>query len=185
MNFPRLALPLLMLLSACTDREPVEVAPTPTIAPASAPAPAAVATPVVATDAPASLGLVNAYLAAWNEHDSRKAGEFLADDVEYFDAAFAGLQKGREATIDNAINVFLRGVPDLQWEIRSDPIVSSEGVAFEWTFTGTNTGTWGGIPATNQRINLKGISFVRIKNGKIAYQAVFYDSATLNRQLGL
>ena len=29
------------------------------------------------------------------------------------------------------------------------------------------------------------MSFVRFRGGKISYQAVIYDSATLNRQLGL
>jgi predicted ester cyclase len=50
--------------------------------------------------------------------------------------------------------------------------------------TGTNTGTLMGIPAKNQKINLKGMSFVRIKDGKIIYKADYYDAATLNKQLG-
>ena len=52
------------------------------------------------------------------------------------------------------------------------------------TLTGTNTGTLMGIPAKNQKINLKGMSFVRIKDGKIIYKADYYDAATLNKQLG-
>lgn len=176
-------LALLLLLSACGQGEKSEVASAPEAAPARTPAVEAAAAPAAAT--PANLALLNDYLAAWNEHDANKAGGFLAEDVQYFDAAFAGMQQGRQATVENGIKVFLRGVPDLRWEIRSEPIVGRDGVAYEWTFTGTNTGTWGGIPATRQSINLKGMGLVRIRNGKIVYQAVFYDSATLNRQLGL
>lgn len=176
-----LALAALLLLSACGQGDTGDAAPAP--ATATPPAPVVQAAPAAAE--PANLALLNAYLAAWNEHDADKAGGFLAEDVQYFDAAFAGMQRGRQATVENGIRVFLRGVPDLRWEIRSEPIVSSDGVAYEWTFTGTNTGTWGGIPPTRQRINLKGMGLVRIRSGKIVYQAVFYDSATLNRQLGL
>ena len=132
-----------------------------------------------------AVAILNDYLAAWNAHDANRAGAFLDEDSQYFDAAFAGMQRGRQAIVDNAISVFLRGMPDLRWEIRGEPIASPEGVAYEWTLTGTNTGTWGGVRATSQKINLKGVSFVRIRNGKIVYQAVVYDSAALNRQLGL
>lgn len=176
---------LLLGLAGCGRDEPPKPAAAQPTALANAavgqPSPAA-ATPA---SAPANLALVNAYLQAWNQHDIAAAGRFLSEDSEYFDAAFAGMQRGRPAIEEHAIGVFLRGVPDLHWEIRSAPVVGNEGVAYEWTLTGTNTGTWGGIPATRQKISLKGLTFVRIRGGKIVYQAVVYDSATLNRQLGL
>lgn len=167
--------------AACTPKQ-AALPPGP-----AAPRADAVASRTAAAPAPAasaSLTLVNNYLAALNAHDIDRAGNFLAEDVEYFDASFAGLQHGREAAISRGIGVFLRGVPDLHWEMRSAPIHSADGVAFEWTFTGTNTGTWGGVPASNQKINLKGIAFIRIRNGKISHQAMYYDSGALNRQLG-
>lgn len=174
----------LLALSAC-GQEPEKVeAPAPG-GTAAQPAATSAAKPTRAVAASDTLAILNDYLAAWNEHDIDGAGAYLADDVEYFDASFAGMQHGRQAAVEQGISVFMRGVPDLHWEIRSDPIVGNDAIAFEWTFTGTHTGTWGGIPATNQKINLKGMSFVRFKNGKIFYQAIFYDSGTLNRQLGI
>lgn len=172
---------LILAVSACGKDEAM---PTVAKAPALQAATTTTASAMSAAQ-PASLATLNAYLAAWNEHDIARAGAFLADDVEYFDASFAGLQHGRDAAMEHGIGVFMRGVPDLNWQVRSVPIVASDGIAFEWTLTGTNTGTWGGIPATRQKINLKGITFLRFHNGKIAYQAVYYDGATLNRQLGL
>jgi steroid delta-isomerase-like uncharacterized protein len=129
--------------------------------------------------------VLDAWLAAWNAHDMQQAGNLLADDVEYFDAGFSGIQRGRQAAVDNGISVFMRGVPDLHWELRGEPIVGVDSIAWEWTFTGTNTGTWGGIPATRQQIQLKGVSLLRLRNGKIAQVASYYDTGTLNRQLGL
>ena len=173
-----------LLLAACG-----KVAPTPT-AVATRPPAALVATATAPAAAPAgsgaaNLSLLQAYLAAWNAHDIAAASMFFDEQGEYFDAAFAGMQHGRPAIAENAIGVFMRGVPDLHWDVRSTPIVGSEGVAYEWTLTGTNTGTWGGVRATGQKIQLKGMSFMRIRNGKIAYQSTVYDSAALNRQLGL
>jgi steroid delta-isomerase-like uncharacterized protein len=178
-----LAASMLLALPACGKDADEAAAPAPTVASAPAPAPVAKATPAVTPAA--SLALLKNYLAAWNEHDADKAGSFMDGNVEYFDAAFAGMQNGKDAAVEHGIKVFLRGVPDLNWEIRSDPVASADGVAYEWTFTGTNTGTWGGVHATNQKIQLKGVGFIRIRDGKIIYQAVYYDSATLNRQLGL
>jgi steroid delta-isomerase-like uncharacterized protein len=139
---------------------------------------------VPASAAP-SLALLRGYLDAWNRHDIAGAAMYFDENGDYFDSAFAGLQHGRPAIAENAIGVFMRGLPDLKWEVRSDPIVGADGIAYEWTLTGTNTGTWGGVRATGQKIQLKGMSFLRIRGGKIVYQSQVYDSAALNRQLGL
>ncbi len=176
-----------LLVAGCSkSSEPAaEVLPSPSTAQAAKAGAAGVpASPGVAA-AGSELALLRAYLDAWNAHDIARAAGFFDEQGEYFDSAFAGVQRGRPAIEENAIGVFMRGVPNLHWEVRSDPIVGPEGVAFEWTLTGTHTGTWGGVRATGQKIQLKGMSFMRIRNGKIIYQAVVYDSGALNRQLGL
>lgn len=186
-----------VLAAGCSrDKAPAAdaaaMAPPPAAAAAQAAPPTASATstpagaPVAATaNGAPSLALLRGYLDAWNAHDIAAASMYFDEQGDYFDSAFAGLQHGRAAIAENAIGVFVRGVPDLRWEVRSDPIVGSDGIAFEWTLTGTNTGTWGGVRATGQKIQLKGMSFLRIRNGKIVYQSQVYDSAALNRQLGL
>ena len=185
--FPWLAASLLAFLCACGhESEPGTATNGARVAAAKAGAAAVAPTAQALAATPSTaVAILHDYLAAWNAHDANRAGAFLDDDSQYFDAAFAGMQRGRQAIVDNAISVFLRGMPDLHWEIRGEPIASPDGVAYEWTLTGTNTGTWGGVRPTSQKINLKGVSFVRIRNGKIVYQAVVYDSAALNRQLGL
>jgi steroid delta-isomerase-like uncharacterized protein len=169
---------LAILLSAC-GREAEVVAVQPQILKV---APVAAA-PVVAKGA--SRAMLDAWLAACNAHDVERAGELLAEDVEYFDAGFSGIQRGRQAAMENGLSMFLRGVPDLRWELRGEPIVGVDSIAWEWTFTGTNSGTWGGVPATGQSIQLKGVSLMRLRDGKISHVASYYDSGTLNRQLGL
>ena len=175
------------LLAACSKpAPPVVEAPQPYVAAGPAAVPSAAAVPAAAPAGAASARRVlNDWLSAWNAHDASQAATLLADDVEYFDAGFAGIQHGRDAAIEKGMSAFLRGVPDLRIELRGEPIVGEDAVAWEWTFIGTNTGTWGGIPATNQHIQLKGFSLMRLRDGRIVALSSYYDTGTLNRQLGL
>jgi steroid delta-isomerase-like uncharacterized protein len=125
------------------------------------------------------------YLAAWNAKDADKAASFFADDVEYLDVTVGEPQKGREAARDNVIKVFMTAAPDLKWEMKGEPIVSEDGIAFQWTFSGTNTGAWGPeTPATNKPFSFDGVTFMRVKDGKITYQGDYYDGYGFQKQLG-
>ena len=179
---------LLLLLAGC-GRDDSALAGKPAAVAASTPA-AAAAKPVAASaSAPAASGgeraVLDAWLAGWNAHDAQRLGALMADDIVYFDAGFSGLQRGREAALDRGVWVFLRGVPDLHWELRGEPVVGHDSIAWEWTFTGTHTGTWGSVAATRQQLQLKGVSVMRLRNGRVAEVSSYYDSLTLNRQLGL
>ena len=177
-----------LLLGACGKQS----APAPATTPGGdyvATLPATPAAAPAAASAPAgqegARRVLERWLAAWNAHDQVQAALLLAEDVEYFDAGFSGIQKGRDAAIDRGVSVVLRGVPDLRVELRGEPVVTPDAVAWEWTFSGTHTGTWGGIAATNQQIRLKGFSLMRLRDGKIVQLSSYYDTGTLNRQLGL
>ncbi|MBU0902746.1 MAG: ester cyclase [Gammaproteobacteria bacterium] len=129
--------------------------------------------------------IVDGYMAAWNAHDADKAATFLAEDAVYFDATVGTPQNGKAAARDNVIKVFVGAVPDLQWQMTSAPIVSADGIAFQWKFSGTNSGAWGAeTPATSKPLSFEGVSFIRIKGGKIAYQGDYYDALGFNKQLG-
>lgn len=129
--------------------------------------------------------IVDGYMAAWNAHDADKAASFLAEDAVYFDATVGTPQNGKAAARDNVIKVFINAVPDLSWKMTSEPIVSADGIAFQWQFNGTNSGAWAAdTPATDKPLSFEGVSFVRIKNGKIVYQGDYYDALGFNKQLG-
>ena len=69
--------------------------------------------------------------------------------------------------------------------MKGEPIESANGVAFEWTFAGTNTGAWGpDTPATGKPFNFNGVTFMRVENGKIVYQGDYYDGLGFQKQLG-
>lgn len=184
MRFPILVLTL--LLSACGGAPPpAAVAPAnPPAAESTTRAPPA---PVVSEtgDAAQSRALLNAYLAAWNGHDADKAASFLGDNVTMFDSLLGNVQHGRAEARDNVIGMYLRAVPDGRWTLRGEPVLSGDGFAYEWSLTGINLGNWTSyLHGRGQTLDFKGISIVRIKDGKIVYQANYFDTEALGQQTG-
>lgn len=129
-----------------------------------------VAQPTIAhADDPAA-GM-RAYLAAWNSHDAEKAASFLDENIVYYDASVGSAQNGREAAKKNVIESFMNAVPNSKWEPVDDPVVQGNTVAFEWKYSGTNTGDWSdGTKATGKNFNFTGMSVFRFKGKKIVYQ---------------
>ena len=71
----------------------------------------------------------------------------------------------------------MTAAPDLTFKMTGEPIDSANGIAYEFTFAGTNTGAWGAdTPATGKPFSFNGVTFMRFANGKIVYQGDWYDS---------
>ena len=179
-----------LLVAACSEEVP-PAAGAPTAAapmavastPASTPAPAA--KPALPADAAASRALLDAWLEAMNRHDEDAAAGLLADDVQVFDALLANLHRGREDARREVIAMYLRAVPDGQWSLRGEPVVSAEGFSYEWALTGTNQGNWTNyLRGRGQRIDFKGATFARVRDGRISYQATYFDTNALGAQVG-
>lgn len=130
--------------------------------------------------------VVEAYLAAWNAHDSAKAASHFADNVVYFDASVGKPVEGKEAAKTGVIDNFLKAVPDAKWTMRGAPVVQGDRVSFEWEFSGTNTGAWAdGTAATGKKFSITGASMFTVKDGKIVAQSDYYDALGFYKQLGL
>ena len=133
-----------------------------------------------------AMATVDAYVAAWNAHDAGKAAGYFADNVEYYDASVGEPQMGRDAARTNVIEAFLNAVPDAKWERKGNPVVEGNAVAFEWTFSGTNTGDWSdGTKATGKPFAIHGLSIFRLDGDHIVYQGDYYDALGFYKQLGL
>lgn len=130
--------------------------------------------------------VVKAYVEAWNAHDSAKAAGYFADKVVYYDASVGTPIEGREEAKTGVIDNFLTAAPDAHWEMKGAPVVQGDRVAFEWEFSGTNTGNWGdGTPATGKKFAFAGASVFEVKDGKIVHQSDYYDALGFYKQLGL
>ena len=130
--------------------------------------------------------IIQNYMAAWNEHNPDKAATYLADDAVFYDVTVGTPQQGKIAARDNVMRVFIGAVPDLKWEMTSKPIIGKDGnIAFQWKFTGRNTGAWDAdTPATGKSLSFEGVSFIRMQGDKIVYQGDYYDALNFNKQLG-
>lgn len=141
------------------------------------------ASPAFADDTPQAV--VEAYLAAWNAHDSSKAAGFFADDVTYYDASMGKPMKG-VAEAKSVIDSFVNAVPDAVWTVKGPLVAQGDRVSFEWEFSGTNTADWSdGTKATGKKFVFTGASMFSVKDGKIVTQSDYYDALSFYKQLGL
>jgi uncharacterized protein (TIGR02246 family) len=136
---------------------------------------------------PDAVAVVDGYMAGWNAHDATRAASYFTDDVVYYDASVGIPQVSRDSARKYVIEAFLTAVPDCHW-IRdtTPPLVTPDGIAFQWTFTGTNTGPLAdGTKPTGKQFSFKGATLIRLKGDKIAYQGDYYDLLGFKKQLGL
>ncbi len=65
-----------------------------------------------------------------------------------------------------------------------DVFVSGDSVARMWTFTGTQTGDFFGLPPTGRAVEISGVDVERLAGGRIVEHWSFWDGMELMRQLG-
>ena len=123
---------------------------------------------------------VQAYIDAWNKHDSVAIDTLLAPDAIHED--FAQNFRGRGSA---AIGKFMRGhvavQPDFNWQV-TNSIEEGRYVALEWTWTGTYTGPDAtGKPVTKRRISGRGASFAELEKRKIKRISDYLDLASFFR----
>ena len=83
-----------------------------------------------------------------------------------------------------AHQIMLAGFPDYQTVI-DDLIAEGDKVAARITMSGTNTGSFMGIPPTGKFISFTGMYVARISNGKIVEHWGEEDAVSLLTQLGV
>lgn len=187
-----LLIPLCLSLVACggnpepdADASPAATTQAATVTSVATPASTTAATVAAPATATASRALLDAYLQAWNARDGERVAAFMADEVVVFDSLLGNLSNGRAEARSNVVDMYLRAVPDGQWTLRGEPIVSVDGFSYEWTLTGVNLGNWATyLRGKGQKINFKGITIVRTRGDKIVYQANYFDTNALGTQAG-
>ena len=128
----------------------------------------------------------DAYLSAWNVHDSTAAAVLFDKDVVYYDASVGTPVKGSAAAKVGVIDNFLNAAPDAVWAVNGPTLLQGNKLAFEWTFSGTNTGDWAdGTQATGKPFKFSGATVFVIAGGKIKSQSDYYDALGFYKQLGL
>ena len=127
-----------------------------------------------------------AYLDAWNAHDSAAVTSFWADDGVYQDFALGERVEGA-ADVRAFVDAMETGFSS---DYRFEPgtvVGDGEGYALEWTMTGThdNGDPEHGLPATGKTFQIRGVSVGRQENGWIVRNRDYWNLAKFLQQVGL
>ena len=130
--------------------------------------------------------LLDRYVERYNAGDLDGVMDLYAEDAvqNMPDGTFEGRSPIRER-LAQELNAF----PDVTHTVRS---FVEQGDAFcdEWTFSGTHTrpflrpdGTE--LPPTGKRVEIAGMEFVQVRDGKVVVNTLYYDNMAVAVQLGV
>ena len=116
-----------------------------------------------------------------HSHDPRH----FAEDAVFTQMPLPQPFTGREA-IAGMLRLFYEDAfSDAKGELRQVAADTERGLGFiEFTFRGRHTGALAGIPPTGRDVEVPMLGIYEIANGKIQKARLYYDMATLTRQLG-
>lgn len=78
---------------------------------------------------------------------------------------------------------YLTGFSDITFTL-VDVFGQVDKIVKHWNFKGTHTGDFFGIPATGKKVDIDGVTLVRMKDGKIAQEQDFMNNLLFNQKLG-
>jgi steroid delta-isomerase-like uncharacterized protein len=130
--------------------------------------------------------LLERYVELYNEGDLDACMELYAEDASQrmHDGVFEGIDAIAERLARD-----LTAFPDARYVVDSF-FAEADKFGDEWTFTGTNTGPLRlpdgtEVPATGKRVEIKGMEYVEVRDGKIVVDNLYYDFLAAVAQLGL
>lgn len=121
---------------------------------------------------------LNEYL---NEHNVATVDELFAPD--YVNHLLPPGTPAGPAGEKQLFYMFYSAFPDFHITI-NDVIGESDMVAGRWTFYGTNTGEFQGMPATGRQASFEAMNMFRLADGKIVENWPSFDQLGLMQQLG-
>ena len=127
--------------------------------------------------------LVMRYTEELNKRNLEIFNELCAPDYRYHYPSQDPNPLSRDEMID-MMKYFYQAFPDLIWSIE-DVIAEGDKVAYRFIGRGTHEGEFRGVPATGNKIEVSGVFFTRIKNGKIVEDREEYDLLGKMMKLGM
>src|SRR5438094_8919373 len=105
------------------------------------------------------------YEEVWNKRRLELVDEILSPSHALHDPNATGSAVGPEA-YKRLVTRFITAFPDLRFIIE-DSFGENEKLAIAWTISGTHKDESIGIPATNKKVSVNGITNIHILNSKI------------------
>jgi steroid delta-isomerase-like uncharacterized protein len=126
-------------------------------------------------------GTAAAAATAQIEQMVQKLMEDYHEDAVVEDMLMSAPIVGREAIANRKRAEFL-GISGAKIHVLQRFAMGDQVVA-EWIVTGTHTGDLWGFPATGQSIQIRGLTAVTRRDGKITKESLYYDADEVRRQL--
>ncbi len=126
--------------------------------------------------------IVRRYQGIYNSNNLDALSEVLSEDLRT-PKIMSGIPTGIEGA-KAAHRIMLAGFPDYQTMI-DDLIAEGDKVVARITMSGTNSGSFMGMPPTGKYVSFTGIYIARIANGKIVEHWGEEDGVSLLQQLGV
>jgi steroid delta-isomerase-like uncharacterized protein len=130
--------------------------------------------------------LLDYYVERYNAADLDAVMDLYAEDSVQLMPD--GLFEGRDA-IRERLAQELNAFTDLAHRVESF-VEQGDAFADEWTFVGTHTGPLtlpdgSQLSPTSKRVEIRGMEFVQVRDGKIVVDNLYYDNMASAVQLGL
>ena len=122
------------------------------------------------------------YEEVWNKRNFEVLSELISPSHALQGPNSSGSSIGPEAYKRQVLR-FLEGYPDLRWTIE-DIVAEKDKVVACWTLSGTHKGDYMGVPATNKKVSVGGITIHHIAGGKIMDSHTNWDLLGMMQQLG-
>ena len=132
----------------------------------------------------ARLALVQQHVRLENEHHLEGVLNTFGEIAQYRDEAWGDSYPGRDG-VRSYYEQLMAALPDLEIQIRQQH-VTDDNVLLEVLICGTHLGLWRGLPATGRRVEVPICAVYSFDDAdRLAAERIYYDRATVLRQLGV
>jgi len=129
--------------------------------------------------------VARSFIEAWSTHNVEKLITLFAENCLYEEVA-TGRKYYSKKEIAGYARSTLSGVPDSEFEIVT--VIAGDNMStVEWIWKGTNSVGWPdlGIPATNKRFEVRGVSVMVIEDNLIQRNSDYWDWNTFMNSISV
>ena len=128
-------------------------------------------------------GFVEEYAAAWSTRNVERILSFFTEDCVYEDVALGAVNTGKQE-LEAFLRATFAAIPDFHIEPKA-AFAAGPHRANEWVMSGTQSGPFPGIPATNKWFSVRGASIMEMEQDRIRRNTDYWSLAALLQQVGV
>lgn len=118
----------------------------------------------------------------WNSGDVSAMLEHYEDDIVWHNVPMGEVYDGK-AAVRGFLEDLFRALPDLELDVTLR-VPRGKYVAEEYVIRGTHSGPMFGLPASGRRLEIRAMSMVEMRNGRLKEDHFYFDAAGAMQQMG-